>query len=67
MIVKKYYNFHVQTCKAQLVGAANVIKQHLTKTPCSATIDTTLHMSSCIAQENPNQLCEVTLIMNARK
>ena len=55
MIVMKYYNFHVRTYKAQLVGAA-IIEQHLTKTPCSATIDTTLHMGSCILQENPNHI-----------
>ena len=46
----------MQTYKAQLVGAANVIEQHLTTTPCSATIDTTLHMGSCIPQENPNHI-----------
>ena len=55
MIVNKYYNFHVRTYKAQLVVAA-IIEQHLTKTPCSATIDTTLHMGSCIPQENPNHI-----------
>ena len=55
-IVNTYYNFHVRTYKAQLVGAANVIKQHLTTTPCSATVDTTLHMGSCIPQENPNHI-----------
>ena len=42
--------------KTQLAGAANVIKQHLTKTACSARIDTTLHMGSCIPQENPNNV-----------
>ena len=47
-IVNTYHNFHVRTYKAQLVGAANVIEQHLTTTSCSATIDTTLHMGSCI-------------------
>ena len=50
-IVKTYHNFHVRTYKAQLVGASNVIEQHLTKTPCSAAIDTTLNMGSCIPQE----------------
>ena len=44
------------TYKAQLVGAANVIEQHLTTTPCSATIDTTLQMDSCIPQENRNHV-----------
>ena len=55
-IVNKYYHFHVRTYKAQLVGAANVIEQHLTKTPCSPTIDTSLHMGSYIPQENPNHI-----------
>ena len=44
------------TYKAQLVGAANVIEQHLTKTPRYTTIDTTLHMDSCIPQENPDHI-----------
>ena len=44
------------TYKAQLVGAANVIEQHLTKTPRYTAIDTTLHMDSCISQENPNHI-----------
>ena len=39
--VNKYYNFHVRTYKAQLVGATNIIEQNLTNTPCSATIDNT--------------------------
>ena len=55
-IVKTYHNFHVRTYKAQLVGAANVIEQHLTNTPCSAAIDTTLNMGSCIPQENPKHI-----------
>ena len=55
-IVNTYHNFHVRTYKAQLVGAANVIEQHLTSTPCSATIDITLRMGSCIPQENPNYI-----------
>ena len=55
-IVKTYHNFHVRTYKAQLVGAANVIEQHLTNTPCSATSDTTLHIGSCIPQENPKHI-----------
>ena len=38
------------------MGAANVIEQHLIKTPCSATIDVNLHMGSCISQENPNHI-----------
>ena len=46
----------MQTYKAQLVGAAKVIEQHLTSTPCSATIDITLRMGSCIPQENPNHI-----------
>ena len=49
-------HFHLRTYKAQLMGAANVIEQHLTKTPCSATIDTNLQMGSCIPQENPNHI-----------
>ena len=48
IFTKKYYNIHVKTYDAQLIGAANIIKQHLTKTPCSAAIDTTLHMGSCV-------------------
>ena len=55
-IVNTHHNFHVQTCKAQLVGAANVIEQHLTNTSCSFTIDTTLNMGSSIPQENPNHI-----------
>ena len=55
-IVNTYHNFHVRTYKAQLAGAANVIEQHLTTTPCSATIDTTLNRGSCIPQENPNHI-----------
>ena len=55
-IVKTYHNFHVRTYKAQLVGAANVIEQHLTNTPCSAVIDTTLNIGSCIPQENPKHI-----------
>ena len=55
-IVNTYYNFHARTYKAQLVRAASVIEQHLTTTPCSATIDTTLHIGSCIPQENPNHI-----------
>ena len=54
--VKTYHSFHVRTYKAQLVGGANVIEQHLTTTPCSATINTTLHMGSCILQENFNNI-----------
>ena len=50
----------MRTYKARLVGAANVIEQHLTKTPCSATIDTTLHMGSCILQENLNHIIAET-------
>ena len=46
----------MRTSKAQLVGVANVIEQHLTSRPCSATIDTTLRMGSCIPQENPNHI-----------
>ena len=52
MIVRTYHNFHVCTYKAQLFGAAKVIEQHLTNTPCSAAIDTTLNMGSCIPREN---------------
>ena len=55
-IVNKYYNFHVSVYKAQLVGAANVIEQHLTNAPCSATIDTALNIGSYIPQENPNHI-----------
>ena len=55
-IVNTYHNFHVWTYKAQLVGAATIIEQHLTTTPCSATIDTTLQLGSCIPQENPTNI-----------
>ena len=55
-IVKTYHNFHLRTYKSQLVGAANVIEQHLTNTPCSATMETTLNMGSCILQENPKHI-----------
>ena len=55
-IVNTYHNFHMRTCNAQLVGAANVIGQHLTNTPCSATIDTTLNIGSCILQETSNHI-----------
>ena len=55
-IVNTYHNFHVRTYKAQLVGVANVIEQYLTNTPCSATVDTTLNMGSCIPKENPNHV-----------
>ena len=55
-IVKTHHNFHERTYKAQLVGAANVIEQHLTNTPYSAAIDTTLYMDSCIPQENPKHI-----------
>ena len=55
-IVNTYHNFHVRTYKAQLVGAATIMEQHLTTTPCSATIDTTLQMGSCIPQENPTNI-----------
>ena len=55
-IVKTYHNFHLRTYKAQLVGAANVIEQHLTNTPCSAAIDTTLNIGLCIPQENPKHI-----------
>ena len=55
-VVKAYLIFHVQTYKAQLVGAANVIEQHLTNTPYSAVKDTTLNMSSCTPQENPKYI-----------
>ena len=44
------------TYKAQLVGAVNVIEQHLTNAPCSATINNTLNMGSCIPQENLNYI-----------
>ena len=43
-LATEYCNSHVQTYKAQLVGVATVIEQHLTNTPCSPTIDTTLNM-----------------------
>ena len=56
IFTNKYYNIHVQTYDAQLIGAANIIKQHLTKTPCSAAIDTTLHMGSWFPQEYPNHI-----------
>ena len=55
-VVNTYHNFHVRTYKAQLVGAANIIEQHLTNTSCSATIDTTFNMDSYIPQENPNHI-----------
>ena len=55
-VVRTYHNFHVHTYKAQLVGAANIIEQYLTNTPCSAAIDTTLNMGSCIPQENPKHI-----------
>ena len=55
-IINKYYNFDVRAYKAQLVGAANIIGQHLTKTPCSVIIDIALHMGSCIPQENTNHI-----------
>ena len=55
-IVRTYHNFHVRTYKAQLVGAVNVIEQHLTNTPYSAAINTTLNMGSCIPQENPKHI-----------
>lgn len=55
-VINKYYNFHVQTYDAELVGAANIIKQHLTQAPCSAAIGTTLRMGSCILQEYPNHI-----------
>ena len=51
-IVRTYHNFHVRTYKAQLFGAAKVIEQHLTNTPCSAAINTTLNMGSCVPREN---------------
>ena len=67
-IVKTYHNFHVRTYKAKLVGAANIIKQHLTNTPCSAAIDTTLNMGSCIPKKTPSiLLCRKTLTITARK
>ena len=53
MIVKTHHNFHERTYKAQLVGAANVIEQHLSNTPYSAAIDTTLNMDSCIPPRKP--------------
>ena len=49
---RKKHNFNVQTYKAQLVGAAIVIEQHFTKTPCPTTMDTNLYMGLCIPQEN---------------
>ena len=55
-VVNTYHNFHVRTYKAQPVGAANIIEQHLTNTSCSATIDTTFNMDSYIPQENPNHI-----------
>ena len=55
-IVTTYPNFHLRTYKSQLVGAANVIEQHLTNTPCSAAIETTLIMGSCIPQENSKHI-----------
>ena len=56
MTFRKKHNFNVQTYNAQLVGAATVIEQHLTKTPCPATMDTNLYMGLCIPQENPSHL-----------
>ena len=56
MVVKTKHNSHVRTYKAQLVGAVNIIEQHLTNTPCSAVIDITLNMGSCIPQENPKHI-----------
>ena len=56
MTFRKNHNFNVQTYNAQLVGAATVIEQHLTKTPCPATMDTNLYMGLCIPQENPSHL-----------
>ena len=55
-VINKYYNFHVRTFDAQLAGAASIVQQHLTKTPYSAAIDTTLRMSSCILQEYSNHI-----------
>ena len=57
-IVNTYNNFHVQIYKAQLIGAANVIEQHLTlsNTPCPAAIDTTLNLDSCIPHKNSNHI-----------
>ena len=51
-IVRTYHNFHVHTYKAQLLGAAKVIEQHLSNTPSSAAINTTLNTGSCIPREN---------------
>ena len=56
MTFRKKDNFNVQTYKAQLLGAATVIEQLLTKTPCPATMDTNLYMGLCITQENPSHL-----------
>lgn len=56
IFTKKYYNIHVKTYDAQLIGAANIIKQHLTKTLCYAAIDTTLHVGYCILQDYPNHI-----------
>ena len=55
-VVKAYHIFHAQTYKAQLVGAPNVIEQHLANTTCSAVNDTTLKMSSCSPQQNPKYI-----------
>ena len=54
--VKTYHNLHVRTYKAQIVGANNVIEKHLINNPCSAAIDTTLNMGSCIPQEPPKHI-----------
>ena len=46
----------MQTYKAELVGAAAVIDEHLTKTPCPATIDTNRYLVLYIPQENPSHI-----------
>ena len=56
MTFRKKHNFNVQTCKAQLAGAAAVIEEHLTKTPCPATIDTIRYLGLCISQETPSHI-----------
>ena len=55
-IGKTYHNSHLRTYKSQVVGAANVIEQHLTNRHCSAAIETILNMGPCIPQENPKHI-----------
>ena len=57
-IVNTYHNYRVRTYKAQLIGAANFIEQHLTlsNTSCLSAIDTTINMDACIPHENPNHI-----------